>query len=443
MRVILVVLLAWFAALAETNPALAADSPGKVALIIGNAKYPDNGEVLSEVANDARDLADELQREGFQVERAMDMTGEAMRQALQRLYGKIERDGVALLFFGGFGIQSARQTYLLPVDAQIWTEPDVARDGVNLESILNEMTQRGALVKIALIDASRRNPFERRFRRYSAGLAPAVTPTNTLALYSSALGSVVSNSRNDRGLFMTELLREIRVPNVSAEQVLRKTQAGVTSATRNEQIPWLSSSLTIDFSFAANPNKPQTKSECEPPKADGAPNPDELAKDAVIADLTRRIAADRNNWSARYRRGQIYAVRHAYALAVQDFDEALRLKPRDPETLNNRCWTRATLGQLQEALNDCNEALRLKPGFTDALDSRGLVYLKLGKFAEATQDYSESLRQNPRSVSSLFGQGIAKRRSGGDGSADLAAAKSMDPNIGKEFANYGVSECVP
>ena len=42
-----------------------------------------------------------------------------------------------------------------------------------------------------LIEAARRNPFERRFRRYSAGLAPAVTPNNTLVLYSSALGSVV------------------------------------------------------------------------------------------------------------------------------------------------------------------------------------------------------------------------------------------------------------
>ncbi len=54
------------------------------------------------------------------------------------------------------------------------------------------MNSRGAAVKIALLDASRRNPFERRFRRYSAGLAPAVTPSDTLVLYSAAAGSVVS-----------------------------------------------------------------------------------------------------------------------------------------------------------------------------------------------------------------------------------------------------------
>src|SRR6185503_2143373 len=163
---------------------------------------------------------------------------------------------VALLFFDGFGVQSARQTYLLPVDAQIWVEADVVRDGFNLETILNEMNTRGATVKIALLEAARRNPFERRFRRYSAGLAPAVTPNNTLVLYSSALGSVIGSVRADHGLFATELLREIRAPGTSAEQALRNTQAGVISATRGEQVPWLSSSLTTEFSFVGGAPTP-------------------------------------------------------------------------------------------------------------------------------------------------------------------------------------------
>jgi hypothetical protein len=58
------------------------------------------------------------------------------------------------------------------------------------------------------------------------------------------------------------------------------------------------------------------------------------------------------------------------------------------------------------------------------------------------KDYSASIQGNPKSSSSLFGRGIAQR-SGGDGSLDIAIAKSMDPNIAKEFARYGVTECVP
>jgi uncharacterized caspase-like protein len=152
-------------------PSLAAGAE-RFALVIGNAKYPDAEAPLKEPINDARDIADELKRDGFNVEVGENLTGDGMRRAFDKLYGKIKPGSVALVFFSGFGVQSGRQSYMIPVDAQIWTEPDVRRDGFSLETVLGEINSRGAGVKIALIDASRRNPFERRFRSFSAGLAP-------------------------------------------------------------------------------------------------------------------------------------------------------------------------------------------------------------------------------------------------------------------------------
>ena len=174
MRVICALTLASILVLLANAEAYAADGSTRFALVIGNAKYPDSDLPLKEAVNDAKDIADELKHDNFDVELGVDLTGDAMRKALDRLYTKIEPGSVALIFFDGFGIQSGRQTFMIPVDAQIWTEGDVLRDGFNLETILGEMNNRGALVKFALLDASRRNPFERRFRRYSAGLAPAV-----------------------------------------------------------------------------------------------------------------------------------------------------------------------------------------------------------------------------------------------------------------------------
>jgi tetratricopeptide (TPR) repeat protein len=380
-----------------------------------------------------------------------------MRQALDRFYARIERGAVALIFFDGFGIQSNRQTYLLPVDAQIWAEPDVSRDGFSLDTILAEMNTRGAAIKIALIDASRRNPFERRFRRYSAGLAPAIAPSNSLVLYSTALGAVAATGKTDRSLFVAELLREMRAPNISAEQALTNTKNGVVAATNREQVPWLSSSLTTEFSFAGLVARPPDnttadpaptmptpqKPVCEVPQAEPTPSADDLARDPVIADLSRKIAANANDAISRYKRGQVYAIKRAHALAMQDFDAVIRRDPRDAQALNNRCWTRAATGDLQGALADCNLALQLDPGLSDAFDSRGLVNLKLGRTTEAIKDYTDAVQRNPRSSSSLFGRGIATRRSGGDGASDIALAKSMDPNIAREFAGYGVTECVP
>ena len=445
MRVICALTLASIMAFPVNAEALGADHPTRFALVVGNAKYPDSDLPLKEAVNDAKDIADELKRDKFDVEIGVDLTGDAMRQALNRLYMKIEQGSAALIFFDGFAIQSGRQTYLIPVDAQIWTETDVLRDGFNLETILGEINSRGALVKVAVLDASRRNPFERRFRRYSAGLAPAITPNNTLVLYSTALGSVVSDSKNDHSLFVTELLRELRVPDVSGEQTLRNTQAGVVRASNGEQVPWLTSSLTTDFSFT-NSNLPKIEKVgplCETVKPENPPSSEELAQEPAIRELSRRISANRNDQMSYYKRGQIYAIRRAYALAVQDFNEVIKLNPKDIEAYNNRCWTLAAIGDLLPALEDCDQALRLSPGRADALDSRGLVNLKLGKTSDAIRDYSEALAKDPRSASSLFGRGIATKRSGADGSLDLSMAKSIDPGIVKEFAGYGVTECGP
>ncbi|SCB43005.1 Uncharacterized protein, contains caspase domain [Bradyrhizobium shewense] len=457
MRAAMISLLTGLLAL-STAPASHAADAAKLALVIGNARYPEF--VLNDVANDAQDVTEELKRDGFVVDRQSNLTADAMRQVLDRFYARIERGAVALIFFDRFAIQSNRQTYLLPVDAQIWTEPDVARDGFSLDSILAEMNTRGAAIKIALIDASRRNPFERRFRRYSAGLAPAIAPSNSLVLYSAALGAVAASSKTEHGLFVAELLREMRAPNISAEQALTNTKNGVVAATKREQVPWLSSSLTTEFSFAGSvtqppdnkigdptkpePQKPEPqKPVCEAPQAEPPPSADDLARDPVIADLSRKIAANANDVASRYKRGQVYAIKRAYALAMQDFDVVIRRNPGDGEALNNRCWTRAATGDLQGALADCNLALQIDPGLSDALDSRGLVNLKLGRTAEAIKDYTDAIQRNPRSSSSLFGRGIATRKSGGDGATDITQAKSMNPDIAKEFAGYGVWECVP
>jgi len=458
----------------------------RYALVIGNAKYPDAEAPLKEPINDARDVADELKRDGFNVDVGENLTGEQMRRAFDRLYGKIKPGSVALVFFSGFGVQSSRQSYMIPVDAQIWTEPDVRRDGFSLETVLGEINSRGAGVKIALIDASRRNPFERRFRSFSAGLAPVIAPNGTLVMYSAALSSVISDNGTDHSLFVRELLKEIRTPDLMAEETLNRTRVGVTRASRSEQVPWISSSLAEDFSFIPGGTGPRPSSPPPPsatiaaPAPPPAPNPapqvaapapplppppapprveaavppppppakpaesnpaaPSIADDPTIKSLTEKLIDNPDDGAALYRRGQVYASKGLYDLAIKDFNNSLRLNPKDVEAYNNRCWARTVIGDLQAALKDCNEALRLRPNFVDALDSRGLVNLKSGQTKNAIADFDAALKINPRLTSSLYGRGLAKKRNGSlsEGDLDINNAKAMDPNIAKEFADYGV-----
>src|SRR4030081_2350589 len=273
MNIRLALLLTLIFSVASTVPGLAAGD--RFALVIGNAKYPDAEAPLREPINDAREIADELKRDGLSVEVGENLTGEAMRRAFERFYGKVKPGSVALIFFSGFGVQSSRQSYMIPVDAQIWTEADVRRDGFSLETVLGEINSRGAGVKIALVDASRRNPFERRFRSFSAGLAPVIAPNGTLVMYSAALSSVVSDNGGDHSLFVQELLKEIRVPDLMAEETLNRTRVGVTRASRSEQVPWISSSLAEDFSFipGASPKPPGPVAALPKPAVEPPPLP--------------------------------------------------------------------------------------------------------------------------------------------------------------------------
>src|SRR6201993_1185361 len=271
MKIRLAILLALICSVASTAPSSAAGD--RYALVIGNAKYPDADTPLKEPVNDARDVADELKRDGFNVDIGENLTGEAMRRAFDKLYGRIKPGSVGLVFFSGFGVQSNRQSYMIPVDAQIWTEADVRRDGISLENVLGEINNRGAGVKIALIDASRRNPFERRFRSFSAGLAPVIAPNGTLVMYSAALSSVISDNGSAHSLFVQELLKEIRVPDLMAEETLNRTRVGVTRASRQEQVPWISSSRAEDFSFIRGSAPPPASPTPAPPPADVAMTP--------------------------------------------------------------------------------------------------------------------------------------------------------------------------
>ena len=265
MKIRLALLLTLLFSVASVAPSFAAGE--RYALVIGNAKYPDAEAPLKEPINDARDIAEELKRDGFNVDIGENLTAEQMRRAFERLYGKIKPGCRRADILLRFGVQIEPPELHDPVDAQIWTEPDVRRDGFSLETVLGEINSRGAGVKIALIDASRRNPFERRFRSFSAGLAPVIAPNGTLVMYSAALSSVVSDNGSDRSLFVKELLKEIRTPDLMAEETLNRTRVGVTRASRQEQVPWISSSLAEDFSFIPSGSGPRPTSQPSTPVA--------------------------------------------------------------------------------------------------------------------------------------------------------------------------------
>ena len=237
-------------AIALTGSASSQQGVSRVALVIGNANYPEAGTPLPTVINDVRALADQFHRSDFDVDLKENLGKAEMQRAVDAFTGKIRNGTVALFYFAGFGIQVGGQTYLIPVNAHISSETDVQRDEISVDAILAEMQRQGAHVKIIILDASRENPYERRFRQMSAGLAALAALNNTLAMYSELPGKVIGDGTDEYSLFASQLIKELKVTDLTAEDAFSKTRIDVSRASNDAEIPWVSSSLLEEFSFA-------------------------------------------------------------------------------------------------------------------------------------------------------------------------------------------------
>src|SRR5260370_23523166 len=131
-----------------------------------------------------------------------------------------------MAFFGGYGVQVGRESYMIPVDAVIWKEADGRREGVSVESVVEAMKEQGACAKLVVIDASRRNPYERRFRGFSHGLAPIAAPDNALILTAATPDKVADDGNGQHSVLVTELLTNIGARDsdkpTAAETILNK-----------------------------------------------------------------------------------------------------------------------------------------------------------------------------------------------------------------------------
>src|SRR5262249_42900856 len=136
------------------------------------------------------------------------------------------------------------------------------------------------------LDAAQRNPFERRFRPSAEGLAAPDAPEGTLALYSVAPGKVIADT-SANSPFVSELIKELRSPNRTAEEVFNLARIGVARATNNEQVPWVASSLTDEFysgtprTAATAPAPAPTPAPAVSPPPSAAPAPAPVSPPAV------------------------------------------------------------------------------------------------------------------------------------------------------------------
>ncbi|MEO5671089.1 MAG: caspase family protein, partial [Ramlibacter sp.] len=168
----LMALLLSFAALAQGGPA----GEPRLALVIGNAAY--RVSPLANPVNDARLMETALKNAGFQVMKAENANRRDMQRLIRDFGEKLKQSGgVGLFYFAGHGMQVRGNNYLIPLDADIRSEDEVAFDSIDAQSVLEKMETARNRVNLLILDACRDNPFIRGSRSASLGLATMNAPS--------------------------------------------------------------------------------------------------------------------------------------------------------------------------------------------------------------------------------------------------------------------------
>ena len=247
---------------AQTGPA-EPPKERKLALVIGNGNYR-NGPLKNPVG-DARAVAASLRSLGFDVTLRTDAGLADMLEAMRQFTVRASDAAVRLLFFAGHGLQHRGVNYLLPVDADIKGEDDVAGRSADVGELIDRLGRVKHGINIVVLDACRNNPFSGgeilgadgrrlKFRGLaSKGLAAIDAPAGTMVAFSTAPGGVaLDNPQEPHSLYTKHFIENVATPGLPVELLFKQVRISVARDTQRMQVPWESSSLTGEFCFKAD-----------------------------------------------------------------------------------------------------------------------------------------------------------------------------------------------
>jgi len=106
-----------------------------------------------------------------------------------------------------------------------------------------------------------------------------------------------------------------------------------------------------------------------------------------------------------YNRGNAHAAKGDQSAAIADYDESIKLEPKNALALNNRGTARSETGDTDAAIADFSAAIKLNPRFASAYFNRANAYATKGEAERAIADYTAALKHNRRNVNAYIARG--------------------------------------
>ena len=105
-------------------------------------------------------------------------------------------------------------------------------------------------------------------------------------------------------------------------------------------------------------------------------------------DEAAKISEDSDSFRCR---ASIYIAMGAHGRAITEWDEAVRVFPKDMIALSGRGGSFLARNDLTHAMADLNKAIDIDPEFANALRLRGAVHEKMGQHDRAMADFDRAI----------------------------------------------------
>ncbi|HLA20150.1 MAG TPA: caspase family protein, partial [Pseudolabrys sp.] len=258
MRRILQIGLAVMLALGSFAGAALAQS--RNALVIGNSAYQ-TAAALKTPATDAAIMTETLRAAGYDVTELRDIRQADIGQTMRDFLDKVAAggpEGVAFVYYSGYAAQSEGENFLVPVDAVINSDGDVAGEAFRLNDLTEELAKIPLAARIVVLDASRDHKFGAASGKPVAkGLAMGDSAPGMLLAFAAAPGALAIDGDGEYSLYTGALVTMMREPGLDMEQIFKAVRLQINQTTAGAQTPWMVADLAIELRlFAATAAEP-------------------------------------------------------------------------------------------------------------------------------------------------------------------------------------------
>lgn len=145
--------------------------------------------------------------------------------------------------------------------------------------------------------------------------------------------------------------------------------------------------------------------------------------------------------SVHYNRGVAYDRMGRFAEAIQSYDAALKLNPKDVQALGNRGADRDELHDYPRAIADLTQAIGLDAQELILFIDRGRAYEGTAQYQDALRDYEHAIMLAPQEPVGYFNRGNVYFELGqfDRAIADYSRAVALKPNYAGAYENRGMA----